>query len=280
MQEYGVDWLDVLDQLPAGERCACLIAERVLGVRAEAWDVGGRQGAVDAYLNYGDGRRAAFEVTTLADDGAQQLDVLLARDNHSWPLPGRWWWSVNVGDVRELPRLKASFNRVVLLCERFQVCRPRQLPLVFRQSDPDIQWLARASTVTMVGHPSVPAQEGDRVRSAMVVTAARGGFADGALVGLRDALAEALERPHLRRRVAKLLHVQDADEHHLFVAVHVSGLAFPVFDGLAFGDQLPRVPPPLPKGITDLWLAPDFGRRVLLWHSGRWSQHEPYDEMR
>jgi hypothetical protein len=51
------------------EQTACLIAERTLGAIATPYDVAGRQGAVEAFLDYPDGRRAAFEVTQLATDG-------------------------------------------------------------------------------------------------------------------------------------------------------------------------------------------------------------------
>jgi hypothetical protein len=83
-----------VDRLSKDERGACLIAERVLGVVAEAWDVDGREGAVDAMLTYPDGRRAAFEVTSLSAEGAIQTQRLLGRDNFNWPLPGQWWWRV------------------------------------------------------------------------------------------------------------------------------------------------------------------------------------------
>jgi hypothetical protein len=47
------------------EQTACLIAERALGVTATPYDVAGRQRAVEAFLDYPDGRRCAFEVTQL-----------------------------------------------------------------------------------------------------------------------------------------------------------------------------------------------------------------------
>jgi hypothetical protein len=44
-----------------------MIAVRTLeATRAEAWDVDGRQGAVDVMLTLNDGRTAAFEVTKLS----------------------------------------------------------------------------------------------------------------------------------------------------------------------------------------------------------------------
>jgi hypothetical protein len=62
-----------------------MIAVRTLeATRAEAWDVDGRQGAVDVMLTLNDGRTAAFEVTNLAADGALEAASLLARDNHKW----------------------------------------------------------------------------------------------------------------------------------------------------------------------------------------------------
>jgi hypothetical protein len=68
---------------------------------AEAWDINGRQGAVDAIRTLQDGRKAAFEVTNLAADGALETASLLARDNHKWPLPGNWHWGgrSNYSDV-------------------------------------------------------------------------------------------------------------------------------------------------------------------------------------
>jgi integrase-like protein len=75
-----------IDRLDRQEKAACLTAVRVLeGAEAEAWDIGGRIGAVDAILTLRDGRKAAFEVTNLAAEGALQLAMLLAKDNHKWP---------------------------------------------------------------------------------------------------------------------------------------------------------------------------------------------------
>ncbi len=78
-----------LDGLAEDEQAACIIAERSIGVDAQAWDVDGRDGAVDAILTYPDKRTAAFEVTKLAAEGALHTQGELARTNHFWPSPGR-----------------------------------------------------------------------------------------------------------------------------------------------------------------------------------------------
>jgi hypothetical protein len=77
-----LDRLEGLDEL---EQTACLIAERALGATATANDVPPKQGAVEAFLDYPDGRRGAFEVTQLATDEGKsfQLESLLRQDG-SW----------------------------------------------------------------------------------------------------------------------------------------------------------------------------------------------------
>lgn len=93
------------------EREACRIAERSLGAVAQAWDTGHRQSAVDAMPAAPDGRNAAFEVTNSGTEDALHTARLLARANHSWPLPGRWVWRIEVGSARDLARLKATYQK-------------------------------------------------------------------------------------------------------------------------------------------------------------------------
>ena len=111
--------LERLEGLNEEEQTACLIAERALGATATAYDVDGRQGAVEAFLDYPDGRRGAFEVTQLATDrGASlQLESLLGRDGHGWPLPGKWWWTIKIDHPRDLPRLRNIYAKIILACE-------------------------------------------------------------------------------------------------------------------------------------------------------------------
>lgn len=266
-----------LDGLSPEEQRACVIAERVLGAAATPWDIHGRQGAVEAMLTLTDGRQAAFEVTTLAAEGARHLDSLLANDMFSWPSPGKWWWSVWVGDPADVPGLRDRFRRLALQCEAAGVTRPEMLPGA--HDDPDLAWLIKESSpkTDMVGHPEVPAVDGERVRHTMVVPAGRCDMADGTLSGLREALADAFRLPHMSKRLEKVARAE-ADEHHLFVLVHDSALPFAVADDLCSGTTLPPDPAPLPAGVTHLWIAPTFGRRVLLWAPDGWQQHYPYDD--
>jgi len=60
--------------------------------------------------------------------------------------------------------------------------------------------------------------------------------------------------------------------------VHLSAFPFAVTDGLIVGNALPPEPPPLPAGLTHVWLAPSSGRRVLLGTAEGWSPHFPYEE--
>jgi hypothetical protein len=91
---------------------------RVLeAVEAEAWDIPCRTNAVDTILTLQDGRKAAFEVTNLAGEGALQLAMLLAKDKHKWPLPGDWWWTIEVGSLEDRQRLKGCYEKIVRICE-------------------------------------------------------------------------------------------------------------------------------------------------------------------
>jgi hypothetical protein len=271
----------LLDGLDDVERFACRVAERVLGVVAIAHDVAGRQGAVDAFLEYADGRRAAFEVTRLAgDQGALQLDQLLSRDGHAWSLPGNWRWTVSIGSPRDLPRLREVFRKIVLMCEEVGVAQPEQLRwMADIEPDADLAWLVEDSTVRMQGHPNVSAVAGQGVLRATITLPSLGGFVDETLAGLEAALSTALAAEHIRRRVAKLSRTQ-ADERHLFVFVGMRDLPFNVADALAFGDAIPPGPLPLMSGITHLWLAPHPSNRVLLAAPDGWIEAHPYDSIR
>ncbi|MEV6561078.1 hypothetical protein AB0M22_35525 [Nocardia sp. NPDC051756] len=271
-----VDFVDQLKGLSEQEKAACLIAERVLGAVAEPWDIAGRSGVVDAMLTLADGRRAAFEVTVLAAEGAIQTDSLLRRDNHSWPLPGKWLWSIRIGAPSDIPRLRAAYQRIALACEAAGVQRPQNLPWDVQIADPDIRWLVQESASEMTGISSVPAVDGGHTRSAMLGPPARAGIVDRSLAGLRPALETAFAQHHMPRHLEKLRRAE-ADERHLFIPMHLSALPFSVIDGLMASESLPPDAPPLPQEVTHLWLAPAFSRRVLLWNGAEWSSHDPYD---
>jgi hypothetical protein len=273
---------DSLTGLKKEERLACRVAERVTGARARAWGipgVKGRDGAVDAFLDYPNGLTGAFEITRIASGPeALQLENLLGQDRFEWPLPGRWWWNVWISNVRDRPRLKECFEKVILLCEAAGVTCPERLGVTNNgHLDDDMLWLVEESSVSLQGYPDVPAVEGDRVRKALVTPAGDGGMVDDSLTGLNDALAATFsERGHLPNHVAKLVRTP-ADEKHLFLIVHETALRFGVTSALMFGTTVPEGPSWLPAGISHLWLAPEFSKRVLLGTSTGWVQEYPYD---
>lgn len=127
------------------EHAACLIAVRVLeAVEAEAWDIDGRQGVVDAILTLQDGRKAAFEVTNLGTESALQLAELLAKDNHKWPVPGDWFWHIEVGSPEDLRQLKRCYENIILICERAGEPYPERIASE-PSAHPDLQWLVHES---------------------------------------------------------------------------------------------------------------------------------------
>jgi len=186
----------------------------VTGGVAKAWDLNGRQGAVDAMLTLPGGRTAAFEVMGYDEDYGIQLDKLLCADDHHWPAVGKWWWTIQVGSRSDVPRLRESYERIVLLCEAAGVERPNQLWRRHGPVDQDIAWLEEISSSDIWGNSDVPAVEGDKVRDVMVVSAGRGGGVDTSLRGLRAALVEMFDQPRVAKHLRKVAEAE-ADERHL-----------------------------------------------------------------
>lgn len=260
-----------LTSLSEQEQAACVIAERSLGVTAEPWDTGLLQGVPDARLHFPDGRTAAFEVTELVAPGARQTEQLLARDEHTWPTPGKWSWTINVGSPQDVPRLRQAYGRVILACESAGAQCPTQIAWG-PDTGKDVRWLVQESSCSMTGHPNSPEPV------VMVVPKGGGGAVDTDLTGLADALSEAFtEQPHIAPHFEKLARAS-ADERHLFIPVHYTGVNASTSLGLMFdNDALPPDAPPVPDFIDGLWLAPQFSRRVLLWtRDAGWKNLYPY----
>jgi len=124
----------------------------------------------------------------------------------------------------------------------------------------------------MFGHPDTAATEGLTRRPSMVVPSGRGGGVDEHLASLVQALAGGFTEPHMARHLDKIARA-GTDKRHLFVFLHYTALPFATAYGLTAGEALPPDAPPLPQRVTHLWLAPQFGRRVLLWTPAGWQQH-------
>lgn len=263
--------IERLKGLDEQEMAACLIAERELGALAEPWDVDGRQGVVDAMLTLPDGRTAAFEVTNMAPRGALETSKRLAADKNKWPLPGKWWWTIEVGSPKHLTRLKQVYEKIILLCEAQSVTHPERIGWD-PNADPDLRWLVQSSTCNMIGHPDLDPEKG-----AHVVPLGDSGAVDDTLSGFADALTAAFcADPSIEKHFNKLENAE-ADERHFFIMLYTGVLPFPIFSVLMFDDPLPQEPPDLPDHISHLWLAPNYSKRVLLWTKpDGWRNIYPY----
>ena len=177
--------------------------------------------------------------------------------------------TIKIGHPRDLLRLPDIFAKIILLCESIGVTRPRHLPLT--AIDDDVRWLVRESSVQMEGHPTVPATDGHRPRRAMVTRPNTWGGLDETFRQLDEALNTAFDTAVIQRHLAKLTRPQ-ADERHLFLGVGRSDWPFRLFGALGLGDRLPAGAPALPNGLTHLWLAPEYCRRVLIGTSAGWNE--------
>jgi hypothetical protein len=256
---------------------ACRVVERILGATAQAWDVQGRQNAVDAMLTLPDGRRGALEITRVDTGQGLHLEGELARSGFHLPAVGQWWWDVTLESVRDLPELRERYARLITLSESLGAIRPEHIRWQTGLYNADLTWLAEHPGVSMLGYPNIPAREGDRVRDVMVMPGGSGGMVDHSMSGLRVMLQQLFAGArHMPKHLAKTA-AAPADERHLFVVLHSSALPFAMSDALARSSEVPDEEPPLVEGITHLWLAPPYSERILLWGSGHWQQFFPYD---
>ncbi|OLR90838.1 hypothetical protein [Actinokineospora bangkokensis] len=269
---------DPLAMLSMEERMACRVAERVTGGKARPWDVPPRQGVVDAFLDFDDGRKAAFEITRpAAVPTALQFDRVLFDARRTWKLPGKWCWTINVGELTDMPRLRSCYAKVILLCEAEGVTRPEDLQASYSESvDPDLEWVVRDSSAAFNGYPGVPAWDGEKLRRLTVLDNGIGGMVDEQLAGFGKALVSMFESPNLRKHVTKLVRAE-ADEHHLFLIMHETDMDESVMMEIMTGSALPPGPGWLPHGVSHLWLASNWSNRVLISFDGAWHQEFPYD---
>jgi hypothetical protein len=258
------------------ERVAFEVVRRVLGVEVEHYDRDGRQGVVDGLIHLALGRLGALEITTHSGPGERELLARLAQDGNTWPNPGRWWWRITVDRPEHINKVKLAYGQAILLCEAHSVTDPEDLPWRTLKYAPAVRWLLEAE-IGMRGHPDVPSRTDDVERGVMVTPSATGGAVDEQLESMNEVLAALYEVPSVARRIEKLRSTLGVDQRHLFLILSLDAVPFGTSYGLSFGSLLPTSPPPMPDGLSHLWLATGYGRRVLLWDSVRWSQHYPYD---
>ena len=253
----------------SAERFAAETARRVLGVDAELWDVWPRQGAYDVRLTYADGRNGAMEVTTYAAEGVPQLESLLSRDRFQWPQPAgaRWRWRLRPATPRILPWLTQHYADLILICEQHGVTRP---DLLDPRLLPDGVY-ERALDADLIGDSSLPPSQ----HGVDVLPPILGPVGDADITVVPAELDRILTLDTYAKRIHKVVNAGEA-EAHLFLGLDLSAMQLAAADALAFSTALP--PPPIRTyGLTHLWLLPRFSRRVLLWHGGGWTQHDPFD---
>lgn len=259
------------------ERVAFDVVRRVLGVEIEHYDSDGRQGVVDGLIHLASGGLGALEVTTLSAPGERELLARLAQDRNTWPNPGRWWWRITIDDPEHINTVRRAYMQAILTCESHGVTDPEDLPWQVLRYAPAIRWLLE-SGITLRGHPDVKSRSDDGVdRGVMVTPSASGGAADEHLESLNEVLDDVFKVDSVARRVRKVSSTPGVDQRHLFLILSLDAVPFGVSHGLSFGELLPQSPPPLPAGVTHLWLASGYRQRVVLWDGQIWSQHHPYD---
>jgi hypothetical protein len=191
-----------------------------------------------------------------------ERNSILGSQDYRWPNPGRWAWSVD--DPRDIPLLRAPYVDVIRVCEGLGVPHPGELPYRLLNAHPTLPWLVEGSSARMYGMPDVPARDGNRERPVHVTPPSDGGSVDSTLQGLPPALMTVFADAGVARHAAKVA-AAVADEHHLYPAVGEGGLPFPLMVGFMDMAGVPTVDPPVPDGLSHLWIVTGHAAALIGW---------------
>lgn len=238
-----------------------MLAERLTGAVAEVWDTPGRRGAVDIRLTYPDGRTAGLEVIRATTARLGEVEGRLQREGYTWPAPPgtRWWWSATISEPADINELRERIPRILPVCEAAGASNPTMMWRI-AADDEDLTWLTESS-VQLFGHPNMPSRG-----TIMVTPPGGGGAVDDDFGGIDDFLRDLFEaeEKHVQKTVNDA-----ADEHHLCFLVDDSRALFSIADAICRSPNVPPDAPPMPEGLTHLWLiGRQYGVRVLTWSAG------------
>lgn len=256
------------------ERSAFAVVGGVLSATIEPYDIGGRQGAVDAILHYLDGRTAALEVSSIGPDDEATIINYLGNRGHCKSIAGvnrRWLIQVprdfHPADMRKI-------DMVLPWCEASGVEHLSELAGEGHEVDDLLRQGVRANTVTTAVGRADPARS--RV---YFVLPAMGGFSGRGMASLPDELDETLRTPKIQSKIRKLA-ATGLKERHLLLIVRPSAFSWPVYEGLAFGGPLPTEAPLLRNDLSQVWLLSGLqAGGVVRGISGRgWYRDHPDDD--
>ncbi len=269
---------DELQGLREDEWNAGLLVSRCVGASPEAYDVNGRQGAVDIVMTYPDGHRAALEITSHAADGVRRRESQQGKDSNHWKAPGRHSWFATVTDPQIIPELRSRYSGIVLALEEMGVSSSEDVD-VSSSSVPDergqaslpeaLQWLVDCDVSFHVVSKEPKVQPVVYLLSEPVAPIVGTGLA-----GLASAVSAILAAENQKRHIEKLRNCP-WPERHLYIDLYEGGLPFPL--EVALMDEEIKMPagrpPRLPRGITHLWLAPRFSPFLIEVCGRQWRFH-------
>lgn len=253
------------------EKLAFAVVGRTLGVHVEHFDTCGRRGAVDALLHYPDGRVAALEVSSLGPQQEAEISGVLNGSGYRRAPKGlRGLWIASVPRDFKPVHLRA-LEQGILACEELGLVDLSALPGYLSASTQPTRPRRRDRVTARLVEAKPGAKPCIHVTLAPIWA-----FEGEGIKPLPDELASLLSVERMRSKVAKLDRT-GLDERHLFLHARPTAFTAPVFLALAFSEDLPHGPPPLPAGLHRLWLTAEPYARggVLTATSDGWQRLPP-----
>lgn len=240
------------------------VVRRVTGAAVEHVDDGSVPGQYDARLTYPDGRLAALEMTTLADEAALEMlafpiELELPETPH--------WWDLRYPRGRVLRKdIKRHVPALVRWLDQLDIDNADKVESWLRVA-PEWRWYERSGVrLRRYGTTS----RGGRVD---VLPDSFGGVVDDKLEGLADWIESLQGEQWWRDNTAKVAR-SGYEELHLAVRLHDSKVPFGIFAGLWNPEEIRSREPSGMAPLTDLWLVVGYGDTVTRWSSGSgWTVH-------
>jgi hypothetical protein len=249
------------------EEWARQLMEAELSVPVVQHDDGTRPGMHDLDVIYGDGRRAAVEVTGAVDAEATEFWNTTVAGKFVEPDLVGGWFVLAKTDARGLREKLPPFLRDLEGAGiREFPGRPRQATASLASAPPGVVRATQSPTAlpgSIYVHPDLPHEQ-------------VAGFMGNTGDALADWLADFLRDPARADVRAKLMRSGAAEQHAFVVVSGLSGAPFTASGLLIANDAAdPVAAPDLPTEITDVWAVSPWDSGVgFRWSSatGRWQR--------
>ncbi|CAI9400361.1 hypothetical protein [Aestuariimicrobium sp. T2.26MG-19.2B] len=241
------------------EQLAAHLVAGATGAQVTAHDTAGRQGAFDFLLSWPDGHRGALEVTLVTEPESIEWQGLALADEWRWPTDGSWEFRPSQVSF-PYRHTKETIMGLAVLCDRWQVGSPLELPSTVRESEPLVATFL-AADVGRLRRTSAP-------QGITIYPATAAEFVESTHPDFARIVESWHKLGHIARHLEKIERAAGVTEHHLFLVVVSEALPMRFFTD---DFDPPTATPGGFNSLDALWIWSGNWHRYLAYTGGGWS---------